>query len=310
MLNIFVALFCAVLADASRSQPKRPAFYKDSKHIIELNPSTFSDVVYGSNYTTIVEFYAPWCGYCQQLKPEYEKAAKQGHHYAQFAAVNCDEEQNKQFCQSQRIEGFPTLLTYRPPKTFLDSTPRSQQYAIQTYENERTSSGIVKAMKGTVKSYSKKLSLLKLPKFLSSVDSNSLPKVLMITDKAQNSPMYKVLAVDFKGSLEFFHLTINNDSEKVLVRDSIPEIAESFEVPSLVVVNPTEGVVAYEGEMKKTPVAEFLTRFGVPVEGDFSERNEIIRDIKKGTYKSFKDYRKKAKKAKKAKKENLEKDEL
>lgn len=306
--NVFVVLLCAVLAEANRSGPKAPGFYKNSKYIVELNPTTFSEVVYGSNYTTIVEFYAPWCGHCQNLRPEFEKASKKGHHYAQFAAVNCDEEQNKQFCASQKIQGFPTLLTYRPPKTFIEGTPRSQQFAVQKYENERSSSGIVETMKGTVKSYTKKVSLFKLPKFLSTRDENALPRVLFITDKLQNSPMYKILAVDFKGALEFFHIGVTDASQKEKVKSLLPELSDSFEIPQLIVISPTEGIVPYDGELKKTPISEFLTRFGAPVEGDFSERNEIIQGIKKGTYKSFKDYYRK--KAKKAKKENLEKDEL
>ena len=43
--------------------------------VIELTPSNFDKEVIRSDSIWIVEFYAPWCGHCKQLKPEYEKAA-------------------------------------------------------------------------------------------------------------------------------------------------------------------------------------------------------------------------------------------
>ena len=43
--------------------------------VVELKSSNFDSQVLNSDSVWIVEFYAPWCGHCQQLKPEYEKAA-------------------------------------------------------------------------------------------------------------------------------------------------------------------------------------------------------------------------------------------
>lgn len=43
--------------------------------VVELNPNNFKSQVLGSNGIYVVEFYAPWCGHCQQLEPEYKKAA-------------------------------------------------------------------------------------------------------------------------------------------------------------------------------------------------------------------------------------------
>lgn len=46
-----------------------------STDVIELTQSNFEKLVLKSDEIWIVEFYAPWCGHCQQLVPEYKKAA-------------------------------------------------------------------------------------------------------------------------------------------------------------------------------------------------------------------------------------------
>lgn len=304
----------SVLVQARSSIPKseRHPFYENSKYITELTASTFSDFVHSSNYTTLVEFYAPWCGYCKQLRPEFEKASKEAHHYAQFAAVNCDLDENKQFCSQQGVKGFPTLLTYRPPKKFSEKKRRSQQYAVNTYENERSARGIANAMKGHIRAYTKKVPIDKLEKFFESHKvSSPSTKVLFISDNNQVSPMYKSLTVDYLGSLEFFHTLTKDFKYLETISKYVPELEDVSEGPILLVLDPESDTISlYQGEMKKNQISKFLTNFAIPSEGEFSERHEIIQGIKNGTYKSFKDYRKKKAKAAKANKDNLEKDEL
>lgn len=316
-----MTLFLSTFAHARRSHPKSQSlpFYTNSKHIMELTASTFNDYVFSSNYTTIVEFYAPWCGYCQKLKPDYEAASKEGHHYAQFAAINCDDKQNRDFCQSQGITGFPTLKTYRPPKTFINSRRRNQQYAVQSYENERSKTGILNAMKGQVKGYTKKITSKNIDKLLKShKEISSYPKVLYFTDDSQISAMYKSLAIDFMGSLELFHGITHGSSYLETTKKHFPqnaEILENLTTPAILVLDPeSDDIIVYEGELKKNSIAKFLTQFGTPVEGEYSERNQIIKGIKDGKYKSFRDYNKKKAKAQKAEKnakqDALKKDEL
>lgn len=50
--------------------------YDSSDDVIELTDSNFDRQVANSDGIWVVEFYAPWCGHCQQLAPEFKKAAK------------------------------------------------------------------------------------------------------------------------------------------------------------------------------------------------------------------------------------------
>lgn len=66
----FLVLLFAVLASSCS------ALYSPSSDVVDLNPNNFDRLVINSDEVWIVEFFAPWCGHCQQFVPEYQKAAK------------------------------------------------------------------------------------------------------------------------------------------------------------------------------------------------------------------------------------------
>lgn len=309
--NILVALLVTSVTEAKNGRPNVPPHYTNHEYIMELTPSTFDDFVFGSNYSTIVEFYAPWCGYCQQLAPEFSKAAKKSGNFAQFAAVNCDDEKNKQFCAAQNVKGFPTLITYRPPKTFRSHIDRKSQFVAQPYERQREAPAIIDTMKGTVKSYLKKLSPAKLEKFFS--EKTDKPRALILTQKTQFPVLYKSLAVDFKDQIDFVYLdTKKNDVLDVIEKyiSGVTSLDEEF----LILVDPEQGIVLHEGKMNKSGMTKFLKEITLftPTDGPFSERQNIIKAIKSGKAKNFAQYKKKqaGKVSKEAAEAELKKDEL
>lgn len=106
--------------------------YSKSSGVVELNSGNFDHRVKDSDGIWIVEFYAPWCGHCQQLSPEYMKAAKALKGIVNVAGINCDEE--KQLCGQFGIRGFPTIKVFGGNK----NKP-------EDFNGQRNAAGIVQA---------------------------------------------------------------------------------------------------------------------------------------------------------------------
>jgi protein disulfide-isomerase A6 len=77
--------------------------------VIDVTESNHEQVLDGS-IPTLVEFFAPWCGHCKRLAPEYERL---GQTFAdmskqvQIARVDCTK--HNSVCTKYSIRGYPTL---------------------------------------------------------------------------------------------------------------------------------------------------------------------------------------------------------
>lgn len=85
------------------------AFY-DSGDVVELTASNFDRLVVRSDEIWVVEFYAPWCGHCQSLVPEYKKLATALKGVVKVGALNADE--HKSLAGQYGVQGFPTIKVF------------------------------------------------------------------------------------------------------------------------------------------------------------------------------------------------------
>ena len=77
---------------------------------INLNKEQFEQNLAAGN-PVLVDFWAPWCGYCRRIAPAYEKIAEQYAGSLLVAKVNIDDE--PQLAQAEQIEVIPTLVVYQ-----------------------------------------------------------------------------------------------------------------------------------------------------------------------------------------------------
>jgi protein disulfide-isomerase A6 len=64
------------------------ALFADDSPVVKLTTENFTELVLESGDLWFVEFYAPWCGHCKNLAPEWEKAAKALKGVAYLGAVD------------------------------------------------------------------------------------------------------------------------------------------------------------------------------------------------------------------------------
>ena len=78
-----------------------------SQEIVTLTDDTIDDLQKG---TWLVKFYAPWCGHCTRMQPEFRKLAGEMAGIVNIAEVDCTVQ--KVAAQKYGIRGYPTLKLF------------------------------------------------------------------------------------------------------------------------------------------------------------------------------------------------------
>ncbi len=121
---------------SEKREPSKPKKEKASKakapksSVVELTDINFNALVTESNDIWLVEFFAPWCGHCKKLAPEWEKAASELSSQNGIKLGAVDATVQTALAEQYGIKGFPTIKVF-------------SKGGVKDYNGARESDGIV-----------------------------------------------------------------------------------------------------------------------------------------------------------------------
>ncbi|XP_076326937.1 protein disulfide-isomerase A4-like isoform X2 [Tachypleus tridentatus] len=233
-----------------------PKWKPPAEAVITLTNKNFTNVVDKTDLI-LVEFYAPWCGACSALAPEYEQAArimKENVPPVPFAKVDCSKE--GELLVNNNVSAFPTLYIFR----------WGRQYP---YEGGRNKSSIIEYMKEESRPPSKEVKTIKaVDSYKSKRDVNVIG--FFRNEKDNLFKEYLLVAGEKRRKFNFLHTFSET-------------IATYYKVtaPTIVLFQPEVYHSKYEEsnfefkeiERNANSIETFLTKYSVPLVGQRTSKN-------------------------------------
>eukprot|EP01063_Lacrimia_lanifica_P037087 TRINITY_DN751_c0_g2_i1.p1 TRINITY_DN751_c0_g2~~TRINITY_DN751_c0_g2_i1.p1 ORF type:complete len:248 (+),score=145.01 TRINITY_DN751_c0_g2_i1:67-810(+) len=128
--------------------------------------------------------YAPWCGHCKAIHPDWEKLAKAMDGIVKVVAVDCDK--HKDVAQQYGVKGFPTI------KTLGMVYDKKGKRNPQDYQQDRKFAALKEAAKNLVSSKN----VQPMKKFAD--EHKDQPHVILFTQKTSVPPLFSVVSASPK----------------------------------------------------------------------------------------------------------------
>ena len=107
---------------------------------MSLTEATFASTLASSPSDMLIEFYAPWCGHCQALAPEYSELADTLHRDGVAVTVATYDADANPVPSGYEVTGFPTIV-YVPKATGIP----------EVYDGPRTADAMAEFVKQQLK---------------------------------------------------------------------------------------------------------------------------------------------------------------
>lgn len=101
---------------------------------LTIQETNFEKEVLQAQKPVVVDFWAPWCGYCRRLSPVVDRLAEQYGEQVQIAKLNTDE--NPALTEQYDVDTIPTLILFQNGKASEPLVNPESQASIQAWLKE------------------------------------------------------------------------------------------------------------------------------------------------------------------------------